>query len=172
MNTPSINTLLDELWKSGQAPIHLSGSDFTAAYKRTRAGAINVTIAEGDTLVGYATLHRDDRGWYQVVHYPDIDGVFPGLKNGFGVGIEIRPEYRGRHAGHALLSLGVGLAQREFEKRGWLNFEVRANGLGDREDFFRKFGFAIARHDLGGKRPYSVGVYTNPTSVPAFGSAV
>lgn len=172
MDTPSIDTVFDELWENGQTTIHLSSSDFTATYKRTRAGAINVTISEGDMVVGYVTLHRDDTGWYQLVHYPDIDGVFPDLRNGFGIGIEVKSEYQGRHLGHALLSLGIGLARKDFKESGRSSFEVRAYGLGDREAFFRKFGFEIERHDLGGKRPHSTGVYTNQRAVPALISTI
>jgi len=159
-----IDRILTELKEKESADIPTTTTTFKAVLRRDIPHSWDVSMFESDQIAGYVVvqLREDDR--YHLENQA-VMGEYkhPGMKDGFGWGIEVHPRYHGRRIGHALLSIGIGLALRDFLEKPLANFEVFAGGLGDNGTFYEKFGFKIQPYNLGGKRPYLVGRYRQQT---------
>lgn len=157
------NETIDQLYKNHEEQIRTDKSLYKVQLEIDE-NVFDTQIWDGKTLVGYCTISKDKRGFYNLVGYPlGID--HPGLDGGWAV--EVHKDFEDRNIGHALLSFGIGIVQRDFKENGGMDvFEVRVAGLGDRVEFYKQFGFETIHHETGAKKPQIIGRYRKMTVQP------
>ncbi|MBW2978029.1 GNAT family N-acetyltransferase [Candidatus Woesearchaeota archaeon] len=161
-----VDRVIDDLRENGDSEIRTETSRFRTVLQDTVPASWDISLYDLDQIVGYVVVQKNEDGSYRLENQADTGYRHQGMKDGFGWGVEVHPNYRGRNIGKALLSIGIGLALSDFQEDcSVVDFKVEANGLGDSEEFYKKFGFEIESHDLGGKKPYITGKYTKQ-SVP------
>ena len=161
--TRSVEEIVDELWLNKETLIPVGSNDLVNVSLELMPNdwfRIMMNHHDKGTKVGYVMVKRKDDGRYDLMNNPRIipDPQFSG---GY-YGIEVNPNYQRRSFGTALLSLGIGIAQRDFIDRGAtgnFRFELMAM-TGDLSDkFYRNFGLDI--YD-----PPNKGRYTKLDKVP------
>ena len=161
-----IDRVLNDLRERKESEIQTETSSFIAILRDTILKSWDVSLYDLDQIIGYVVIQRNEDGSYRLENQADIGYRHRGMKDGFGWGVEVHQDYRGRNIGKALLSMGIGLALRDFQEGCHVtDFKVKANGLGDSEKFYKSFGFETESYDLGGRKPHIAGDYTK-RSVP------
>ncbi len=157
-----IDKVVDQLSIEQTAKIPTADSCFKAVLDKSYGVSWDVSFFDEDIPVGYAVVFKLNNGFYQLQNSADIWYRHKDMQDGLGWGVEVNPTYRKRNIGHALLSTVVGLALKDFSIDDSLpEFELHARGMGDKEDFYRKFGFDIKSDEMGeGLPPFISGKYT------------
>jgi len=181
-NGKHITEVIAELWERKETIIRAGDMNMEATLKQPFDNWFDIMLRNGTTgeIIGYITLTRRDEGIYDIITHPGIV-QHPEFGNTY-IGMEVNKKYQHRGFGQALLSLGVGVVQRDFKKRGGRGkFEVLATGLGGINLIPHKpFGFEIFDPPLYGFLPqvqaesngFKIydpsprGRYTNPHKVP------
>ncbi len=156
-----IDHLIDELWKNSFVELQTVNGVFEVVFTKP-ADYLDIVVKDSGKSVGFVSL-LGERGIssYRLINYPLVN-PHPGFTNGLGVAIEVLDSYRGRNIGSALLSLGIGVAQRDFKNQNGLkSFQVVATGINKVQDFYKRFGFHVS--DVGGSL---VAIYDDSFRVP------
>ena len=157
-----VEEIVNSLWSQGR--VALAGPDrneMTAVYSRP-ADFFDIVISTQEEPAGFITLKYEGGGKYSIVNNTKVNR-HPSFVNTPGHGLEVKNKFRKRGLGAALLSLGIGIAQRDYRTRDEeAEFRVVASditglGLG----CYQNFGFQIKQ----GLR-VSSGYYYNPDTVP------
>lgn len=158
----NLNNLIDQLWTEGKTTINAGhGNTFIAIFTRVKT-FLDVTLVCEEEPVGFISLKNEENGIYSIVTDTNIN-PHPAFTNNSGIGLEVMEKYRKRGIGSALLSLGLGLAQRHYKEKGTEQvFKVLATDISELGfGCYQNFGFYIAE----GMR-VSAGYYTEPDHVP------
>lgn len=145
-----VDTTLDELERNGEAEIKTGDSRLKAVLRRDIQDSWDISLHDQGRTIGYAVIMKDEgtKKWYQLENQADIFYKHKGMEDYFGWGIEVHQNYRGKKIGHTLLSLGIGMALRDFQDDASMTrFEVRADGIKDHRRFYERFGFKIDPHN-------------------------
>ncbi|MCF6290024.1 MAG: GNAT family N-acetyltransferase [Desulfobacterales bacterium] len=159
---PNIDKVIEALWDKREASIYgADGKEYRVIFSRP-GGFFDVSILDNLEPMGFITLKHENKGLYSIVNDTKIN-PHSSLANTPGHGIEVKEKFRKRGAGKALLSVGIGIIQRDWrlEQRGG-EFKVIASditniGLG----CYHNFGFTI-KEGMAVSSCY----YTDPDTVP------
>ncbi|MDH3348309.1 MAG: GNAT family N-acetyltransferase [Desulfobulbaceae bacterium] len=139
-----VQQVLELLWLESETIITgIEGKPYKIVFSRPQ-DFFDVVMFEEDQQVGFITLKYEGDGVYSIVNETKKN-IHPGLINTPGHGIEVKKQYRKRGVGKALLSIGIGLVQRDWrknKKEGRFTVvasDVTASGLG----CYRNFGFIV-----------------------------
>ena len=112
--------------------------------------------------IGFITLKTEEKGRYSIVNDSKTT-PHPEISTTPGHGLAVKEEYRKHGLGSALLSLGVGVAQKHYiEGGGDSQFEVLATDITESGfGCYNNFGFQINEG-----MTVSEGAYTNSDQVP------
>lgn len=154
--------IIEKLWHEKKAFITTpDGEEFRGEFTN-HAGFLDIVLSSESEPVGFITLKHEGKGTYSIVNDTKIN-PHPTFVNTPGHGLEVKKKYRKRSIGAALLSIGIGIAQRDF-KTYWQDgiFKVVASdithlGLG----CYQHFGFQVRQGML-----VSAGHYFNLECVP------
>lgn len=159
-----VKETIDTLWGNGRTVITANPRDeFVVVFSRPH-GFFDLTLANGKTNepVGFITLKHEEKGLYYIVNDTKLNPhqVF---SNNPGDGIEVHEKYRKRGIGGALLSLGIGIVQRDYrDRKEEGEFTVVASRITDVGiGCYKNFGFAMKQGLW-----ISSATYTNPDFVP------
>ena len=140
----AVQQVLELLWLESETIINgIEGKPYKIVFSRPQ-NFFDVVMVEGDRKVGFITLKYEGDGVYSIVNETKKN-FHTGFINTPGHGIEVSKEYRKRGVGKALLSIGIGLVQRDWQqnrKKGRFTVvasDVTASGLG----CYRNFGFIV-----------------------------
>lgn len=157
----SVDEIIDTLWHKRKATISTGHENLEVVL--TRPGDFfDIVLSNAREPMGFITLKHEGKGRYSIVNDTKVN-PHPTFANTPGHGIEVKKKYRKRGIGAALLSLGAGIAQRDYRtKKEEAQFEIIASditglGLG----CYQNFGFQIKE----GIR-ISQGYFNNPDRVP------
>jgi ribosomal protein S18 acetylase RimI-like enzyme len=136
--------VIDILWQDKKAQlVNGFGERYEARF--TRIGEyLDITLSQESIPVGFVTLISENDGKYSIVNDSNTS-PHPAVTNTPGHGLAVREEFRKRGLGSALLSLGIGIAQKDFKEKGEvgefkiLATDVTESGLG----CYKNFGFQI-----------------------------
>ncbi|MBW2465969.1 MAG: GNAT family N-acetyltransferase [Deltaproteobacteria bacterium] len=159
---PYTSSVIDALWQERETTIPTNhDKQYKVVYSRP-GNFFDIIISHDREPVGFITLKYEGEGTYSIVNDTQIN-PHPSFINTPGHGIEVKEKFRKRGFGAALLSLGIGIVQRDWQvnKKGGI-FKVVASditkqGLG----CYKNFGFTIKEG-----MQVSAGYYTNPDTVP------
>ncbi len=158
----SIDKIILELWDNQETVIIANdGGECRITFSRPD-DFFDIVIFNKLEPMGFITLKYESNGLYSIVN--DTSANFhPSFINTPGHGIEVKTKFRKRGLGKALLSIGIGMVQKDWQvnpKDG--RFKVTASditkvGLG----CYKNFGFTI-------KEGMAVSScdYTDPENVP------
>lgn len=141
-----IQQVLDELWRDAKTTLPRGdGKKYTIVFSRHH-GFLDVTMRDdGSESIGFITLKYESDGTYSIVNDTKTNPHL-GFVNTPGHGIEVIEKYRKRGIGKALLSIGIGLAQRDWRfnmaEEGRFTVvasDVTDSGLG----CYQNFGFIV-----------------------------
>jgi hypothetical protein len=156
------SSVIDELLKERQATI-LTKHDkkYRIVYSRP-GGFFDVVISHDGDPIGFITLKNVGEGTYSIVNDIKIN-PHPSFINTPGHGMEVKETFRKRGLGATLLSLGIGIVQRDWRINGkGKNFKVVASDITSQGfGCYQNFGFTIKEG-----MKVSTGYYTNPDTVP------
>jgi len=159
---PSTAEIIRKLWSEQQVVFETDyEEEFEAVFSRP-GGLFDVVIRSVQEPVGFITLKNEKQGIYSIVNDTAVN-PHPTFANTPGHGIEVKKSYRKKGIGAALLSLGIGMAQQDYQTKNTpVPFKVVATdisklGLG----CYRTFGFLIQEGIQ-----VSTGEYTNLHAVP------
>ena len=140
----STESVIDELWRVGETMLNTdSGEKYLITYSRP-SGFLDVIFTSSTESVGFITIKYEGGGIYSIVNDTSVN-PHSSLLNTPGHGIKVKNKFRKRGLGAALLSIGIGIAQRDWHARGMEgNFKIVASditneGLG----CYQNFGFTI-----------------------------
>ena len=158
----SIISVIDELWEKREAIISTrQDKKYRIVYSRP-GGLFDLIISHYHEHIGFITLKYVGDGTYSIVNDTEIN-PHPLFINTPGHGIEIIGKFRKRGVGAALLSLGIGIVQRDWrynaedKKFMVLASDITSLGMG----CYQNFGFIIEEG-----MQVSTGYYANPDIVP------
>ncbi len=158
----SINSVIDELWEKRETTISTRhDKKYRIAYSRP-GGYFDVVISNDREPIGFITLKYVGEGTYSIVNDIKIN-PHPSFINTPGHGIEVKGKFRKRGLGATLLSLGIGIVQRDWRynaednKFMVLASDITSLGMG----CYQNFGFTIEEG-----MQVSTGYYTNLDTVP------
>lgn len=159
---PETDRVIRDLWKDGETAFTTTfGEKYTITFSRP-ADFLDIVLTGSSGPVGFITLKFEGEGTYSIVNDTEVN-PHPTFINTPGHGVEVKTEYRKKGLGAALLSIGIGIAQQDWQAhdRGGI-FQVVASditneGLG----CYQNFGFTIKE----GMR-VSSGYYTASGKVP------
>lgn len=139
-----IEDLVEDLWDDDLACFETEKSRFLVIAKSFPKNVLDFTLIENNRCIGYLTLLNNRQGDYYISYDPTGGVSHFDLSGRFGIGIEIAKEYRRRGFGHALLSIGIGFAIKDYkENEDDKKFKVIARGIGSNDKFYEKFGFEL-----------------------------
>jgi len=156
-----VNEIIDTLWHKQKVMIPAGHESLEAVLTRP-GNFFDIVLSNAREPMGFITLKHEGKGRYSIVNDTKVN-PHPTFVNTPGHGIEVKKRYRKRGIGAALLSLGTGIAQRDYRtKKQEAQFEIIASditglGLG----CYQNFGFKIRE----GIR-ISEGYFNNPNWVP------
>ncbi|MDH4317570.1 MAG: GNAT family N-acetyltransferase [Desulfobulbaceae bacterium] len=140
-----IQDVLELLWRDSEVEIPaMEGRDYHIVYSRP-AGFFDVVMTEESEPVGFITMKYEGEGVYSIVNETKKN-PHPGFVNTPGHGIEVKEKFRKRGIGKALLSLGIGLVQRDWRehKKNEGRFTVVASDVTDSGlGCYQNFGFIV-----------------------------
>lgn len=154
--------VLDTLWDKNQTRLTTTtGESYFVSFSRP-AEFLDIVIAFNKTPVGFVTLKYEGDGKYSIVNDTQVN-PHPTFINTPGHGIEVKTEYRKKGLGAALLSIGIGIAQRDWKAGGRDGaFKVVASDItSDGMGCYQNFGFTIKEGML-----VSEGYYSDSEKVP------
>jgi ribosomal protein S18 acetylase RimI-like enzyme len=144
--------IIDTLWQEGRAKLPDPMNPETTAYlDRTRERVLDILIVMDPPYkaeqVGFITLSKKFPGLYQMWASKDMHPLIPAYDN---VGLAVRPEYQFRKFGTTLISLGLGIAQKETQEEGSNQFLVFGKDpTPDAIKLYSKAGFKITHYPEG-----------------------
>lgn len=154
--------VIDTLWQEKKALlVNGYGESYEASFSRIE-DHLDITLSQGNEPIGFIALKCEGGGRYSIVNNTRIN-PHPAITNTPGHGLAVREDFRKRGLGSALLSLGIGLAQKDFKEiKGTGRFEVLAtdvteSGLG----CYKNFGFKLLEG-----MTVTEGSYTDKDQVP------
>ncbi|MBS3093429.1 hypothetical protein J4456_02505 [Candidatus Pacearchaeota archaeon] len=156
----TIKQIVNELWKDHFVKLEITNkiaSDPMVRFNIINQKQLDVEIFDYDRIIGYIELERLQEK-YQIIS-DFCTNHHPGFESAIGLGIQVKEKYKKRNIGHGLLSLGIGIAQIDFEHQQMPSFNVIAKGISDCQEFYKKFGFEIDDESKHAS-------YKNPDSVP------
>lgn len=140
-----IQQLVDRLWRESTATVPaMEGKSYEIIYSRP-ADFYDVVMSEELEPVGFITMKYEGDGVYSIVNETKKN-LHPGFINTPGHGIEVRERFRKRGIGKALLSIGIGLAQRDWRenKKNEGRFTIVASDVTDSGlGCYQNFGFTV-----------------------------
>lgn len=158
----NLNELIDQLWTVGNTSISSGHKEkFIAVFTQIET-FLDVTLSCELEPVGFISIKNEEDGIYSIVNDTSIN-PHPAFTNITGHGIEVKEKYRKRGIGAALLSLGLGVAQRHYKEKSTdrpfkvLATDITKLGIG----CYQNFGFQIKE----GMR-ITAGYYTDAELVP------
>jgi ribosomal protein S18 acetylase RimI-like enzyme len=159
---PSTASLIDDLWNEGVAILTTSfGEKYKILFSRP-ADFFDIVIADSFEPIGFITLKNEGAGTYSIVNDTKVN-PHPSFINTPGHGIEVKNKFRKKGVGAALLSIGIGIVQKDWRlnNRGG-DFKVVASDItGQGLGCYQNFGFVI----MEGMR-VSSGYYNDSRTVP------
>ncbi|MBU0729946.1 MAG: GNAT family N-acetyltransferase [Proteobacteria bacterium] len=140
----NIETVISALWENHNTVIRTGyGEEFDVRFSQ-RENYFDVVLSIKNNDIGFITLKQKNSGRYSIVNDSSIN-PHPAITQTAGHGLAVKAEHRKRGIGAALLSLGVGIAQKDYKARSTDEpFEVIATdvtGLG--YGCYLHFGFKI-----------------------------
>lgn len=159
-----VNEIINTLWTEQHVLFETDyDEEFTAVLNRFPNFFDVVLYSKGrKDAMGFITLKNEKEGRYSIVNDTTAN-AHPTFTNTPGHGIEVKKKYRKKGIGGALLSMGIGIAQRHYiTGKPQAPFRVVATdisklGLG----CYRNFGFDIKEGFT-----VSTGEYTDLQDVP------
>ena len=145
--TKPINEIVDELWLRREISIPNRDNTFRVTLKDLGEEYLDIYMrgTNPDEGIGFITMQSRESGVYEIRNSLWIK-MHPDCEDLLGNGIEVSPLYRGMGFGDALLSIGIGTAQRDYKsKQTDKPFEVRVNGINPdlAKKVYEPFGFVI-----------------------------
>ncbi len=159
---PNIDKVIEELWDKRETSIYgTSGKEYRVTFSRP-SGFFDVAVFDKQEPMGFITLKHENNGLYSIVN-DTKSNPHASLANTPGHGIEVKEKFRKRGIGKALLSLGIGIIQRDWrlEQRGGefkvIASDITSSGLG----CYHNFGFTVKQG-----MAVSSCYYSDPDTVP------
>jgi ribosomal protein S18 acetylase RimI-like enzyme len=154
--------IIDTLWQNKKAQlINGYGEKYEAAFSRIE-DYLDIILCKESETVGFISLKIGEAGKYSIVNNAKLNR-HPDISLTPGHGLAVKEKFRKRGLGAALLSLGIGIAQKDFkEKNSSGTFKVLATDITDSGfGCYKNFGFRI----LDGMT-VSEGYYSDSDRVP------
>ena len=157
-----INEIVDELWLRRETSIPNRDNTFRVTLKDLGEGYLDIYMrgTNPDEGIGFITMQSRESGVYEIRNSLWIK-MHPDCEDLLGNGMEVSPLYTGMGFGNALLSIGIGITQRDYKsKQTDKPFKVRANGINPdlAKKVYEPFGFVIDSSNSA--------TYTNADAVP------
>ncbi len=135
-----VNKLIDDLWVNHLVRLtNPPKKVFYARYNLFKGNNHDVVIFNNFDTVGFITLRNSGKN-YRILN-DSLVVPHEGFSNKLGYGIEVKEKYERRNFGHALLSLGIGVAIKDFNEKGLEDFVVKVSGISSKTHFYESFGF-------------------------------
>lgn len=136
--------MLNALWRNSEMTLTCDdGTKYKIVFSRPH-GFFDVIMFTESEPIGFITLKYEGDGIYSIVNETKKN-LHPGFINTPGHGIEVIERFRKRGIGKALLSIGIGLTQRDWRENGKkgrftvVASDVTNSGLG----CYQNFGFIV-----------------------------
>lgn len=108
------DVLINTLWSEKKVVIETGyGEKFEAIFSRPH-GFFDIVLSTPQEKVGFITLKHEKGGLYYIVNDTRLN-PHPTFENNPGDGLEVKQKFRKRSIGAALLSLGIGVVQRDYK---------------------------------------------------------
>lgn len=139
-----IEDIINTLWTEGRVELETGDCESMIAVYSRPADFFDIVLSIQEEPAGFITLKNENSGRYSIVNETKVN-QHPGFVNTPGHGLEVKYKFRKKGLGAALLTLGIGIAQKDFQaKNEAVEFVVVAGditglGLG----CYQNFGFQI-----------------------------
>lgn len=141
---PDTPGVIDTLWRDRKALlVNGYNETYEALFSRIE-DHIDILLSQDQEPIGFITLKLVRDGTYSIVNNSKIN-PHPTITITPGHGLAIKEDFRKRGLGSALLSLAIGIAQRDHkEKESTAKFEVLATDITESGyGCYNNFGFQI-----------------------------
>lgn len=159
---PDTEGAIETLWQDNKVLLTNGyGEKYEATFKRIE-DYIDIILSHKEGPVGFITLKFEGGGKYSIVNDTKLN-PHPTITKTPGHGIAVKEDFRKRGLGSALLSLGIGIAQKDFKSRNKPStFEIWATDITESGfGCYNNFGFKIKEG-----MKVSEGVYSKEDGVP------
>jgi len=116
----STESIIDELWSSSETPKKAVFTPYdkyilTASLTHTKE-KFDIMLSDPEDYIGFIILEKFKGGIYNITgeyrgHHQQL-----GFEARYGIGLEVKPKYRRRGFASSLISIGIGIAKKDFEK--------------------------------------------------------
>ena len=116
----STESIIDELWSSSETPkkavfTPYDNYNLTARFTHTK-DKFDIMLSDPEDYIGFIILENFKGGIYNITgeyrgHHKQMD-----FEERSGIGLEVKPKYWRRGFASALISIGIGIAKKDFEK--------------------------------------------------------